>query len=106
MAELLTESLLERAAVSGPPEWGVERQIATRLTFEEPTAGTKFFYQVDPLRMNTGVSAEPGETWQVRVTVGWWLEEESATLEASRVGFGHQFVRGVRTVYWRDGEGR
>ena len=105
-AELLTESLLERASVSGPPNWGVDRQIGTRLPVDQATGGVKFFYQVDPLRIPTGLSPEPGQTWQVTVTVGWWLEQESSAVEASRVGFGNQFVRGVRTVYWRDGEGR
>lgn len=105
-AELLTESLLERASVSGPPDWGVGRQVGTRLSLEQPTGGAQFFYQVDPLRVSTGVSPEPGQTWQVAVTVGWWLENDSSTVESARVGFGNQFVRGVRTVYWRDGEGR
>ncbi len=105
-AELLTESLLERAAVSGPPGWGIDGQIGVRITVAQPTGSARFFYQVDPLRINTGGSHEPGETWQVTTTVGWWLEDGSSNLEASRVGFGNQFVRGVRTVYWRDGEGR
>lgn len=105
MAELLTESLLERTTSSGPPGWGVEGQTAVRLEALLQEDGARFFYQVDPVRLQPDVPlAQPdGESWKVTVTVGWW-PPDSGSLENSRQGFGELYVRGVRTVYLRDGD--
>lgn len=106
MAELLTESILERAAAVGPPEWGVERKVGTRLEAELESDGSKFFYQVDPVKVDTRPESAAGDTWKVTVTVGWWLAKDAPRMESSRVGFGNQYVKGVRTIYWRQGDGQ
>ena len=105
MAELLTESLLEKATSIGPPHWGVDGRTGARLQAELESDGSHFFYQVDPVRVDTRPEPSEGETWKVTVTVGWWLASDAPNLETSRVGFGNQYVRGVRTLYWREGEG-
>ncbi len=104
-AELLTESLLERATSDGPPRWGVGGETAVRLEAKLQEDGARFFYQVEPLRLQPDVDlADPdGQAWKVTVTVGWWLPD-SGSMEASRSGFGDLFVRGVRTVYVREGD--
>lgn len=116
MAELLTEKFLEKAAAEGPPDWGVGKEkVGTRLE-EEPleldrTAGkeldrTRFFYQVDSELLETEPKTTAGATWRITVTVGWWLAKDAPKMESSRVGFGNQYVRGVRTIYWRQGEAK
>lgn len=106
MAELLAESLLEKAASIGPPDWGVDERLGERLEAQLEADGTKFFYQVEAQPVSPKSSPWEGEPWRLTVTVGWWLQDEAPRLESSRVGFGDQYVRGVRTVYWRPGESR
>lgn len=110
MAELLTESLLEKAAAVGPPDWGVRGQIGIQKKAEDewefPSDGPTFFYQLDPVKVDTRPDSAAGETWKITATVGWWLAEDAPRIETSRVGFGNQYVKGVRTVYWRQGDGK
>ena len=104
MAELLTESLLERATAAGPPTWGVNGQTGTRLEAVLQEDGARFFYQVDSVYVPPDVTVvEDGQCWQVTVVVGWWLQD-SDQLEDSREGFGNRYVKGVRTVYRRPGD--
>jgi hypothetical protein len=104
MAELLTESLLEKATAAGPPDWGVGAQIGTRLEAVLQQDGSRFFYQVDPLSILPEPSDPDGHSWQVTVTVGWWTRNPAGSLERAREGFGNQYVKGVRSVYVRDGD--
>jgi type II secretory pathway pseudopilin PulG len=106
MAELLTESLLERASAAGPPRWGVNGQTGTRLEAVLQQDGARFFYQVDTVLVPpVPVPAEEdGQCYQVTVTVGWWAEQDSHSLEEAREGFGNRYVKGVRTVYRRPGD--
>lgn len=108
MAELLTESLLEKTTAAGPvnalgqSDWGVGGQTGVRLEARLEDDGTKFFYQVDPVVIG-GTASSGGAAYEVTVTVGWW-PQDSGSLEASREGFGHLFVKGTRTVYIRAGD--
>lgn len=104
MAELLAESLLEKAASIGPPDWGVDARLGERLETQLEADGTRFFYQVEARSVAPRSDPWGGEPWRLTVTVGWWLEQDASHLESSRVGFGNQYVKGVRTVYWREGE--
>lgn len=106
-AEMLAERLLETACVQGPPGWGVDGGIGVRKQETAQKDGTTFFYQVDPVKvpslsMATIDSNYIGDTWQVAVTVGWWQEGVSGSLENSRSGLGDQYVKAARTVYYRD----
>ncbi len=100
MAELLSQSVLDRAASEGPSGWGVKRQIGERLEAELENDGSRFFYQVDPVRIEAATADPAGQSWEVTVTVGWWTTG-SRGLEQSRVGFGNQYVKAVRSVYHR-----
>lgn len=101
MAELLTESLLEKATAAGPPGWGVDQRIDERLEVTLQQDGSRFFYQVEPRLITPEPSQPDGHCYKVTVTVGWWTEGD---LQQSRQGFGNQYVKGVRTVYLRDGD--
>lgn len=104
MAELLTESLLERATAAGPPTWGVEGQTGVRLEATLQEDGARFFYQVESTYIPPDVTVtEAGQCWEVTVSVGWWVEA-SDSLEGAREGFGNRYVKGVRTVYLRPGD--
>ena len=104
MAELLAESLLEKAASIGPPDWGVSERLGERLEAQLEADGTKFFYQVEAHSVEAKASPWEGQPWRITVTVGWWLKDEAPQLTTSRIGFGNKYVRSVRTVYWREGE--
>lgn len=104
MAELLTESLLERATAQGPPDWGVSGQVRASLETELQRDGSRFFYKVDPVLIEPEPEHPDGHSWQVTVTVSWWLPQGSESLEHAREGSGNQYVKGVRIVYRRDGD--
>jgi type II secretory pathway component PulJ len=104
MAELMTESLLEKATAQGHPRFGVEGRTSQRHEAVLQPDGARFFYQVDALELPAEVADPAGRNWQVTVTVGWWLDESKTTLEQAGDGFGNRFVKGVRTVYQRDGD--
>lgn len=101
MAELLSQSVLDRAASEGPAGWGVGQRIGERLEAKLENDGSRFFYQVDPVRIKAATPPPSvGQSWEVTVTVGWWTAD-SKSLEQTRVGFGNQYVKAVRSVYHR-----
>ena len=95
-AELLMESILEKATATGPPTWGVP---ATGTKLSAPQSGdlTDFSYQVDTRDLSTAGS--PGELWQVTVTVAWWTEDDRP-LKESRTGYGNTHISGTRSVFY------
>jgi type II secretory pathway pseudopilin PulG len=93
-AELLTESLLEKATAAGPPAWGVEGKLGQPLSAGDSALSNDTYYQVD----STLVAEERGEMWEVSVTVAWW--SENANMDGSRVGHGNTHVTGTRSVYY------
>lgn len=111
VAELLVESLLERAAAAGPTnslgqsDWGVGGLTGVRHEADLAHDGVKFFYQVDPREISSGpVPNVDGRSYEVTVTVGWWVDESSGSMQTAREGFGNLFVKGTRTVYVRPGD--
>lgn len=100
-AELLAESLLEKAAREGPPGWGVDGEAGVRREVPPELDGTRFSYQIDPSRVERPSTDSVGELWEIKVTVAWWSDEGSA-LESSRVGHGQSFLRATRQAYYPD----
>ncbi len=97
VAELLVDSLLERALAEGPSQWGVGGLTNQRLEWNQQQSHTRFFYQVTPVALGSGTN-NVGELYRVDVIVGWWTDG-ATTLENSKTGFGNQFVRGSRSGY-------
>lgn len=106
-AELLAQNLLERACAEGEPAWGVRGRKGERQELQLSEDGTRYFYQVDPVSLSEAEQGpeddRDGRSWAVTVTVGWWLDSAAEELDASREGFGQQFVKAYRIVYFRDG---
>lgn len=97
VAELLVDSLLERAFAEGPNGWGVSGLTNQRLEVNQQQSHTRFFYQVTPVGLDSGTD-NVGQLYRVDVIVGWWTDG-ATTLENSRTGFGNQFVKGSRAGY-------
>jgi type II secretory pathway pseudopilin PulG len=89
-AELLTESLLEKATAAGPPSWGIEGKLGEPL----PAHRDDTYYQVD----SKLVAEERGEMWEVSVTVAWWSDDSK--LDSAHIGHGNTHVTGTRSVYY------
>ena len=93
-AELLTESILEKATAAGPPNWGVDGRTGEPLSAGSSALSDDTYYQVEP----TLVNEDNGEMWEVNVTVAWWSEDGKA--DQARVGHGNTHVTGTRSVYY------
>ncbi len=100
-AELLAESLLERAAREGPPGWGVDGAAGVRREVSSEVDGTLFSYQIDPTRLERPSTRPIGELWEIQVTVAWW-SDDGTDLESSRAGYGQTFLRAARQAYYPD----
>ena len=93
-AELLANSLLEKATREGPPDWGVgPGNKSRRLETGDRSQATNFFYQVDTERID---DHDLGELFKVVVTVNWSDQEGE---QSSRQGQGNLWLKRSRLLY-------
>lgn len=93
-AELLTESILEKATAAGPPGWGVDGRTGEAVAAGDSALSDDTYYQIEP----TLVNEDNGEMWEVSVTVAWWSED--GTAPEAHIGHGNTHVTGTRSVYY------
>lgn len=97
--QLLAKSVLDRAARQGPDQWGVGGSTTNfgggaQLYAHDKTTGTRFVYEVLPVRLNTDIM---GNLYEVTVTVTWWRDQVDP--EAGRQQVGRLSTQLSRTVY-------
>lgn len=97
MGRLIAESVLQEAALAGPPLFGNTNPPSTRVrqaTVGQRAESVDYFYEVSSVQVRQPPAGPPmGEVWEVRVRL-WWSETPgdgggpergTQTLELSRM---------------------
>ena len=101
-ANLLAQSIMDRAVREGPPNWGkgtdytVNGGKASLYTTEEKKK-TEYVFEIhhDPVLDD----AKMGELWKLQVVVSWWTDTPDS--QAGRANMGRMSRELTRTVYVR-----
>ncbi len=103
-AQVVAQTVLDRAVRHGPPNWGFPSGGATgklELEIREPTTQTDFLYRVEAQRATTTAdSLSMGNLYEVQVTVTWWQEEVDSS--AYRQGIGRTSLELSRLVFVKE----